>query len=312
MDTFTLIIRGTDAGNGADFTGNVDAGGFEFLNLMSLGTGDTADDSDNDLAAITLNSVGGTTETITITGSTNLDIGGAITAELIDASAFTGVFDNSDGTVAGAVSIMTGSGADLIDGSAGADVIDAGSGNDRIEGKGGADLITGGSGNNTFDFDNGDTDETVSDTITDADLGTNSSTVDTFIFDISSIEAVTGVTDLVDTSANSVSATDGTFVQLASDGQTVANADMVGLIGDYTNAADALANNTSWTIVYGASLTDDDAYLVAYTSGANVRIAVAVDNGGAANSDAVDTLFDIAILQNVSLSNFNSGDITTE
>ena len=75
----------------------------------------------------------------------------------------------------------------------------------------------------------------------------------------------------------------------------------------------ALANQASWTIVYGAALADNDAYLVAYTSGANVRIAVAVNAGAAsANSDLVDILVDIAILQNVSLSNLNSGDFNSE
>ena len=76
--------------------------------------------------------------------------------------------------------------------------------------------------------------------------------------------------------------------------------------------AAALAAKTSWTITYGAALTDNDAFLVAYTSGSNVRIAVAIDNGGGATSDAVDTLFDIAILQNVSLANLDSGDFTAQ
>ena len=38
------------------------------------------------------------------------------------------------------------------------------------------------------------------------------------------------------------SAGNGTFAQLIAAGQTTSNADLVGLLGDYTNAANALAN----------------------------------------------------------------------
>ncbi|MCH8879718.1 MAG: hypothetical protein IID34_07530 [Planctomycetes bacterium] len=302
-NTFSLKLNGAVS---ADMAGDLTATSFETMNLECTGT---ADAGSNEMQAITLNNTAAT-ESIIITGGISLDINGVITADIVDAGAFTGGFDNVDGGAAGAIAITTGNGIDSVRGSAGADILIAGDSNDRIQGDAGSDLLTGGNGNDTFDQDNIAQADT--DTITDFNAGTSTSSNDIFIWDISSIEAFAAVTDLVDTSANSGAAGNNTFVQLGSDGQTVANADIVGLIGDYTNAADALANQTSWTIVYGATLTDNDAYLVAYTSGSNVRIAVAVDNGGGANSDSVDGLFDIAILQNVSLSNLDSGDFNSE
>lgn len=217
------------------------------------------------------------------------------------------------GTPSSVTTITGGTAADTLRGGTSVDTISGGDGNDTITGNAGADSLTGGSGNDTFNLDDGDTDETVADTIQDFDAGSSTTTNDSITYDISSIEAVTGVTDLVDTSANSAAATNGTFVQLGSDGQTVANADIVGLIGDYTNAANALANKTSWTITYGAALTDNDAFLVAYTSGSDVRIAVAVSAGVTlTTSDGIDTLFDIVILKNVALSNLDSGDFTAQ
>ena len=288
--------------NGADLQANaLVAGSFENVNLECQAAACTT-------GALTLNNTAAT-ETLTCTGGVAFDVNGAITADVIDASATTAGFDNVGAAAAGATSITGGSGADSLRGSAGADIIAAGDGNDRVQGDAGSDLMTGGGGNDTFDQDNIALADT--DTISDFDAGTSTSTNDIFIWDISSIELFAGVTDLVDTSAVSAVAGDSTFVQLGSDGQTVASADIVGLIGDYTNAADALANQASWTIVYGAALAAADAYLVAYTSGANVRIAVAIDGGGA-NSDGVTTLVDIAILQNVSLSNLDSGDFNSE
>jgi hypothetical protein len=252
-------------------------------------------------------------DTINLTGSQNMTFTGAITADTLDASAFTGVLTVTGG-FADDVVITGGSGNDSLRGSTQADIITGGAGNDTIRGDDGSDTLTGGDGSDTFDGDNGDSDEllTITDTITDFNAGTSTTTVDSFVYDISSIEATTGVTDLVDTSANSSAGADGTYVLLSTDGASVANADVVGLIGDYADAAAALAAKTSWTITYGAALTDNDAFLVAYTSGTSVRIAVAIDNGGGATSDAIDTLFDIAILQNTSLSSLNSGDFTAQ
>ena len=60
--------------------------------------------------------------------------------------------------------------------------------------------------------------------------------------------------------------------------------------------------------MFGAALDDNDAFMVAYTSGSNVRIALCEVNGASANSSTIDGMWDIAILQGVSLSNLDSGD----
>ena len=293
---------------GSTVTGNFDASAFTTMAMDST-TGANVFNGN-----FLLNAGAGTA--ITLIGGQNVTFGDAVGDQIqtfgIDASAFTGVL-TMNGTPQTVIAITGGSNADTLRGSLSVDNIDGGAGNDTITGNAGADTLTGNTGDDVFNLDDSDSDEMVDDTINDFDAGSNSSTNDSIVYDLSSIIAVTGVVDVVDTSANTAAANDGTFVQLASDNQTVANADIVGLIGDYSNAADALANQTSWTIVYGAALADDDAYLVAYTSGANVRLAVAVNNGGAAaNSDTVDILYDIAILQNVSLSNLDSGDFTAQ
>ncbi|MGB0714807.1 MAG: hypothetical protein ACPGXK_02960 [Phycisphaerae bacterium] len=303
-DSVTVTLNDADTAAGLLLTQ------FETVTLDSTGA---ADGGANVIGTVlTLNNAF-TSESLTITGDAALTLTGAVTADVIDASALTAVLTMTAGT-AGSSSVTGGTAADTLRGSTAADSISGGDGADTIRGDDGSDSLTGGNGNDIFDGDNGDTDEllTATDTITDFDAGTSTTTNDSFVYDISSIEATTGPTDLVDTSANSAAGADGTYVALSSDGATVANADIVGIIGDYTDAADALANRTSWTITYGATLTDNDAFLIAYTSGSNVRIAVAVDNGGGATSDAVDTIFDIAILQNVSLTNLDSGDFTAQ
>jgi len=303
-DTVSLTL--TDA----DFGANLVLSTWETVNLASAGA---PDGGANVVTGTTALNNTFATETLTITGTAALTFTGAVTADVLDASAFTGALTMTGGT-ANSTSITGGTAADTLRGSASADSISGGDGADTIRGDDGADSLTGGNGNDTFNGDNGDSDEllTVTDTITDFDAGTSTTSNDIFLYDITSIEATTGVTDLVDTSANSAAGGNNTYVALSTDGATVSNADIVGIIGDYADATAALAAQTSWTITYGAALTDNDAFLVAYTSGSNVRIAVAIDNGGGATSDAVDTLFDIAILQNVSLANLNSGDFNSQ
>ncbi len=189
--------------------------------------------------------------------------------------------------------------------------ITTGLGDDTITAGQGADTITTGSGLDTFSLDNSATTTVVADTITDFDPGTSSAAIDKIEFDRSEIEGLTEVADLVDTSANSAfDSSTIQFVALASDGATVSGADIVGIIGDYADAAAALAAKTDWTIVYGSTLSDNDAFLIAYTSGSDVRIAIAIDNSGGADSDSVDSVTDVLILKNVSLDKLDDSDFT--
>ncbi len=299
-DVLNLVL------DGIAWTTNISAATFETVNIAS----NTAANSIGGTLALTATAQ---SDVVNVTGSAAMTFTGQVTADILNCSTATGVITTTGG-FADDVVITGGTGNDSLRGSSAADIISGGDGADTIRGDGGADTLTGGAGNDTFNGDNGDTDEylTIKDTITDFDAATSTTTNDVFVYDISSIEATTGVTDLVDTSANSSAAADGTLVVLASDGATVANADVVAIIGDYADAAAALAAKTSWTITYGASLTDNDAFLVAYTSGTSVRIAVAVSSATVTSSDGIDILVDIAILQNTTLTTFDSGDFTAQ
>ncbi len=254
---------------------------------------------------------------VTVTGGASLTISNELADAAsfieLDGSAMTGTMTMTDNinNSAAASTVKSGSGNDTLLGGTMADTLNGGAGNDTLTGGEGADNITTGSGGDTVSLDDSATGTAGIDTVTDFDAGTSASTVDKIELDLSEAEGLTVATDLVDTSANSTSGGGTlTYTLLSSDGATVANADIVGLIGDYADAAAALAAKTSWTIVYGATLADNDAFYVAYTSGSDVRIAIVVETGANANSDTIDSVTDLFILQNVTLSNINSGDFT--
>jgi hypothetical protein len=137
--------------------------------------------------------------------------------------------------------------------------------------------------------------------INNFDPGTASAIKDKIYLSVAGTEAKAAVTDLVDTSAVSKADTNpGTVVTLTADNTptpvAVASIVKIGFGGPYADAAaiqTAFTANTH-TITYGAALTDNDAFYVAYLStNGNTKIAIAVDNGGGASSDVVDTVIDI-------------------
>jgi hypothetical protein len=104
---------------------------------------------------ITLAEVPAVTETITVTGNSGLTVGGAITADKVDASALTG----TDGlTMAiqmgnvgnGATVIGSLSGKNQLQGTILNDKITAGNAGDILTGNAGADVLVGGTGIDTF------------------------------------------------------------------------------------------------------------------------------------------------------------------
>ncbi len=328
----TLTLK---SGTGSSDTANVTfsgTGAITFIGALATDTGSGT----NGIETLTINCTGGAVNfhaddqlggandllrKVILTGSANVAVGNSVNDELadsstlveLDASAMTGAITMTgtinNGTIS--VTIKSGSGNDRLLGDITADTLSGGAGNDTLIGGEGADNVTTGSGGDTVSLDNSATTTATIDTVTDFDAGTSSSTVDKIELDLSEAEGLTVATDLVDTSANSTVGNGAlTYATLSSDGATVANADIVGLIGDYADAAAALAAKASWTIVYGATLADNDAFYVAYTSGSDVRIAIVVEIGANANSDTIDSVTDLLILQNVTLSNLNSGDFT--
>jgi hypothetical protein len=148
-DTVTLNLGG--AGDG---TGVITATTVDVLNINSSATNPQTIASGSTIGTSAFPQP---PRTLNITGDQDLDLG-VFTADIINASAFTG-----DLTVTG---------------SATANIITGGSGLDSINGGGGADILTGGAESDSFVFD-----VASGDTVNDFATG---ATGDTLVFDISS------------------------------------------------------------------------------------------------------------------------------
>jgi len=296
-------------------------------------------DTNNNATTVDARDFSGQTLVVTSTGGTNV----AFTFDIanttnVDLSGISGndaqiAFANSNATAIA----TTYSGTQLID------TITTGAGNDTITGNGGADIITGAAGSDTINGGAGaDTVTFLSETaaadtitlgagddilnqaataattmaitkVTDMDLSTATAAAnDTFNLSLTAIEGLTTTTDLVDTSANSGAAGDGTVVAITTDGGTVANADLVVLSQSYSTDAAALAGMKSAgsdTITYGAALTDNDSFLVAYSDGTNLNIAVATSGGTTlTSSEGLDSV--ATILQFTGISSTANLDST--
>ena len=99
---------------------------------------------------------------------------------------------------------------------------------------------------------------------------------------------------------------------ITTDGGTVANADLVILSQTYSSDTAALAGMKtagSDTITYGAALTDNDSFLVAYSDGTNVNVAVATTAGVTlTSSEGLDSV--ATILQFSGISSTDNLDTT--
>jgi hypothetical protein len=89
-------------------------------------------------------------EKVVVTGTEQLNLTGAVTANQIDASAFTEPLIMGAACTISGVTVTGGSGADTLWGSAGNDILIGGAGNDIINSLAGNDIVTGGAGANTF------------------------------------------------------------------------------------------------------------------------------------------------------------------
>ena len=173
----------------ADFGANLDLSTFESVSILSKTAPNTI------TGTFALNNAAGT-QTITVTGSQNLTFGGVITADTLDASAFTGVLDTDNAVAALAMTITGGSGADQLGGGNSADLITGGAGADTITSLNGLDTLAGGDGVDTFLFKSAATAN--GNTITDFTAGTSG---DVLMFDISDL-GLAGGTEHVGTIDN--------------------------------------------------------------------------------------------------------------
>ncbi|MDG2354937.1 MAG: hypothetical protein P8L82_02845 [Paracoccaceae bacterium] len=285
---------------------NIDLSGLSFSNSADVVVTLTNFDGTKFTSGQTF-TVKGTTQDDTLTGSANADtLQGEAGADIIVGAA-------------GADIISGGEGADAITGGTGIDVIDGGAGVDtitiRVETTAG-DIITGGAGNDIITTDTTGAATAGVTKVTDMDLGTSSTQADVLKISIQVVEALTTTTDLVDTGANTAANTNNTVTRMTADAQTVAAADLVVLAGTYANDAAALAGMKtagSDTITYGAALTDNDSFLVAYTDGTSTYVAAAT--AGAANlttSEGLDSVATLVELTGVSdLTLWDDGDYVT-
>lgn len=155
-DVLNFSLRGVNHG------GNLVATSFETLNIS------TATAAVSITGTVSLANTAAS-ETVAITGSQNLTLGGAVDADAINASAFTGVLTISTAP-ARAVQVTGGSGADTLIGGTGGDIINGGDGNDVINGGAGSDQLSGGNGNDTYRFDTSVTSDVVSAWVDGQDL----------------------------------------------------------------------------------------------------------------------------------------------
>ena len=274
--------------------------------------------------------------TITATGTT---------IQTVDASGVTGNFSATIDFAAATITISTGPGNDTVTigtnsaaahnstvtlgngnntfigdtSTAGTDSVTAGSGNDTITAGPGVDTITTGAGQDTINMDNNDTNEVVTDTVTDFTAGVGGDIVK---FDVTSLEALDtdggGGDDLVDYGAVTIAGSETfNFELIGTDPTTAAAGVHMAVIDDdlatfATMAAYIAATTATVDFVGAATLAAEDIVLLAYADGAgNTRIGICGDAGGAGtDTDACDVGEDILILSGVDVDTLVDGNFS--
>jgi S-layer protein len=321
--TGAITISATNAttifktGSGAD---SITSGGATNLNIDAGGGADTlvlaaADYSGSTISLSNIETIDISASGITVagshvTGGSFVFNANATTDTLgVTAQSATGeTIDLSSTSAIGVVTITGAAGTDTLTGSsttattfvgaAAADTIVGGGAADTVtflSETGAADTITGGGAGDAFNQAATTAATMVVTKVTDMTLGTSTTATDTFSLSLTAIEGLTTTTDVVDTSANSGANGNGTVVAVATDGGTIANADLVVLSQTYATDTAALAGMKTTgadTITYGAALTDNDSFFVAYSDGSNINIAVAT--AGAANLSTTEGLDSVA------------------
>jgi fibronectin-binding autotransporter adhesin len=338
--TGAITISATNAttvfktGSGAD---SITSGGATNLNIDAGAGSDTlvlaaADYSGStvslsNIETIDISASGITVAASQVTGGSYVFDADATTDTLaVNVASATGeTVDLSATSAIGVVTITGAAGTDTITGStttattfvgaAGADTIVGGGAADTVtflSETGAADTITGGGAADAFNQAATAATTMAVTKITDMTLGTSTTATDTFSLSITALEGLTTTTDLVDTGAASAANGNGTVVAVTTDGGTITDADLVVLSQTYANDTAALAGmkaTGSDTITYSATLTDNDSFLVAYSDGSNINIAVAT--AGSANLTTTEGLDSVAtVLQFVGVTDTSLIDST--
>lgn len=257
------------------------------------------------IGAITLPQAAGVVETITITGNSSLTIGGAVTAEKLDASGLTEATAGTTGLTMTKVSNpgstvginLTGSTFDdALFGSKNNDFISGGAGKDTITGSGGSDQITLGDGFDTVIFNKSQAGgaalnvQASYSTVTDFLTGATATTTDLITI---STAGVSGATAPLETLAGvAVAATNAVVTNSVDQGATVNLSTSTDNFLRITGTGNNVAGNTAQqgfdaaiaggVITVGAANID---ILTSYYDSANSQMVLGVvnTNNGAAN-----------------------------
>ena len=285
---------------------------FETVTINSIDSANAG--ATNATGAITFGTTAAT-EKLVVTGSEALTVG-IVTADNIDASAFTGVLTMVTGNVAaGGMQVTGGSGADTLFGvAASSDILDGGAGADTINftmHATVADRMTGGTGADTFVMAT-----TASVTATEAVITDFTVADDNLDISITWVEGVTiFTTNWEDVDANSIAASDLTFGVVSADGASLSGtgADIVVLTGatyaDSAAALTAIGAAGARTFTLGATLTADDGILLAYelTSGGVEIAGIASDASGATSAqfDGIEVIVTLLGLTSTTVQSAN-------
>jgi len=120
-------------------------------------------------SVLTALSVGGPPlNSLNVSGDAALTLTNAVTANVINASAFAGALTMSTTSI-GTTSVIGGGGNDTLYGTTGADTLSGGLGDDTFFGQGGADIITTGSGSDVLTLVVTDVGDIITDVVTGTD-----------------------------------------------------------------------------------------------------------------------------------------------
>ncbi|MDC1172631.1 hypothetical protein OAU04_06645 [Alphaproteobacteria bacterium] len=301
-DTLTLDIETTSAIADINATN-------AFLNTLSI-----IADSNADLEDIT--GIAGAT-TLTLSGEGTLALGTLGTNHLsVDATAMEAALTVT--TSASSTEVIGGEGGDSLTGGEGANILSGGAGTDTIVfeiNTTNANTLTGGAGNDIFRTIDADAATFAAPTITDIDLGTSTTAADTLEVSLEGLDALTVLTDVVDSNGNSSANTNGTVVQFGTDAAVISNADLIVMgnadFADNAAMLTALETGGSNTITYGADLADNDGILIAYSDGTDSFIVVGANSAASAEtSNIIDTLTTVVTLEGITTAGLANLDTT--
>ena len=304
-DTLTYTLNDCEQAGAVTFTG------VETLNLVSnLDLDGSAADSgtagQNTLTSTLILTDTAALEKVVVTGTEQLNLTGAVTANEINAGGFAQPLIMGAAMTNSGVTVTGGSGDDTLFGSAGNDIMNGGAGNDIINPLAGNDIVTGGSGADTFRQSAAAASGADRQTITDFD--DTATTGDVFNLN-SGLATLTG-TDNFATSATiqTHSASGNLAVNAAAEVVVVRSA----TVTDLTSANSLTGTNLLTAIggtITGAIVGQNDILLVVADTSGNVGVYYA---SSADNAIIAGEITLVAVLQgaNVAIANLVFNNFT--